>query len=172
MSTPATVSSGLSLYSLRVAITRVTLCLALIATFSAVANAATPSVVNTFAGGASDDQGQEIAVDSEGNKYVVGTSKGGWGAGMTSFVGPSAAFVAKFDRDGFLVWNTFLGSGSTTANDIAVDGIGNVYVTGESAATWGSPVRGFTRGGFNGTAKDAFAAKLDPQGNVLWNSFL
>ena len=54
------------------------------------------------------------------------------------------AFAAKLDSNGTLTWNTFLGgSGSVTSGyGIAVDGSGNVYVSGYSDATWGSPVAG------------------------------
>src|SRR5439155_638026 len=45
-------------------------------------------------------------------------------------------------------------------------GSGNVYVTGYSTATWGSPVRAYSSG------IDAFAAKLDSSGNLTWNTFL
>ena len=49
--------------------------------------------------------------------------------------------------DPTLTWNTFLGgSGADEARGIAVDGSGNVYVAGSSAATWGSPVRAYTAG--------------------------
>src|SRR5205807_10430693 len=40
------------------------------------------------------------------------------------------------------------------ARGLAVDRSGNVYVTGQSNATWGSPVRAYTAG------RDAFVAKL------------
>lgn len=47
-----------------------------------------------------------------------------------------------------------------------MDGSGNIYVVGYSGATWGSPVRAF------GTGNDAYVAKLDSSGNLLWNTFL
>ena len=65
------------------------------------------------------------------------------------------------------IWNTFLGG---TARDwafaIAIDGNQNTYITGLSAATWGSPLNGFS-GGY-----DVFVAKLDANGSLLWNTFL
>jgi len=66
-------------------------------------------------------------------------------------------------------WNTFLGgSGSVDRGfDVAVDGSGNVYVTGYSNATWGtSPVSSFS------TANDIFVAKLNTSGELQWHTFL
>jgi hypothetical protein len=70
--------------------------------------------------------------------------------------------------DPTLTWNTFLGGGigDDWGYAIAVDGSGNVYVAGESNATWGSPVRAHTPG------SDAFAARLDSSGGLTWNTFL
>ncbi len=69
--------------------------------------------------------------------------------------------------DPTLEWNTFLGgSGYDFGRAIAVDASGNVYVGGYSNVTWGSPVRAYT------ASFDAFAAKLDSSGNLVWNTFL
>ena len=70
--------------------------------------------------------------------------------------------------DPVLSWNTFLGSSADADHgySIAVDTSGNVYVTGWSWATWGSPIRPHS-----GSA-DAFVAKLDGNGALLWNTFL
>ena len=48
---------------------------------------------------------------------------------------------------------------------LAVGPIGNVYVTGTSYATWGSPVNAHAGG------SDAFIAKLDSDGVLQWNTF-
>ena len=70
--------------------------------------------------------------------------------------------------DPVLSWNTFLGgSGNDYGNGIAVDTSGNVYVTGYSYATWGSPVRPYSGG-----SADAFVAKLNGSGALQWNTFL
>ncbi len=71
--------------------------------------------------------------------------------------------------DPVLVWNTFLGStDSDHGYGIAVDGSGNVYVTGRSYATWGTPVNAHSGAG----EYDSFVAKLDTKGDMLWNTFL
>ena len=126
---------------------------------------------NTFLGGSGIDNGYGIAVDGSGNVYVSGTSAATW-QGTSSPVRPYTSsndgFAAKLDSSGVLQWNTFLGgSGDDSGYGIAVDGSGNVYVGGYSNATWGySPVRAYT------SVYDAIAAKLDSNGALQWNTFL
>jgi hypothetical protein len=87
--------------------------------------------------------------------YVTGYSDATWGNPVSTHAGGYDAFEAKLDSSGNLVWNTFLGS---TDDDygygIAVDASSNLYVTGLSTDTWGSPVRAHA-GNW-----DAFVAKL------------
>jgi hypothetical protein len=123
---------------------------------------------NTFLGGDNDDYGNGIAMDGSGNVYVTGSSNSTWGDNpVRAFTSNSDAFVAKLNSSGNLTWNTFLGgNASDIANSIALDGSNNIYVAGNSDATWGSPLRSYTSGG------DAFAAKLDSSGTLTWNMFL
>jgi hypothetical protein len=124
---------------------------------------------NTFLGGAGGGSGAAIAVDGSGNIYVVGISDATWGSPQRAFTGGAADnFVAKLDSSGQLIWNTFLGGDGdeSVLASIAVDGSGNVYVAGTSYATWGSPQRAF------GGNSDAFVAKLNSLGQLVWNTFL
>jgi hypothetical protein len=117
---------------------------------------------------AAQDEDPGIAVDGSGTVYVVGYSQAAWGSPVREYTMGRDAFVAKLDGSGNLTWNTFLGGTSYDEGmGIAVDGSGNAYVAGYSGDTWGSPIRGYTGGWF-----DAFAAKLDGNGNLLWNTFL
>jgi hypothetical protein len=95
-------------------------------------------------------------VDGSGNAYVTGDSSATWGSPVRAYTAGDDAFAAQLDAtSGALLWNTFLGgSGTDTGFGIAVDGSGNAYVTGDSSATWGSPVRAYTAGA------DAFAATI------------
>jgi len=125
---------------------------------------------NTFLGGSGGDTPNPVAVDGSGNVYVAGGSSATWGSPVRAFIGgigSQVAFAAKLDSNGNLIWNTFLGSGNDPGQGLTVDGSGNVYVSGQSRETWGSPIRAFS-GGVN----DAFAAKLDSSGNLIWNTFL
>jgi len=121
---------------------------------------------NTFLGGSYSEEGRGIAVDGSGNVYVTGTSEATWGSPVRDYTPNESAFVAKLDgNDGTLIWNTFLGRSGW---GIAVDGSGNVYVTGTSTTTWGLPVRDYTP-----VVGDAFVARLDGgNGTLTWNTFL
>ena len=89
-----------------------------------------------------------------------------WGNPVRPYTGAYDAFAARLDNNGSLIWNTFLGGGNDVGNGIAVDAGGNVYVTGTGFETWGNPVRPFS-GSLN-----AFAARLNSSGGLVWNTFL
>jgi uncharacterized repeat protein (TIGR01451 family) len=103
----------------------------------------------TYVGGSLDDRGLGIAVDSAGNAYITGETN----SGQTSFPdgngfsavpgfdhtqnGGVDAFVAKLNAAGTaLLYASYVGgSGDDKGNGIAVDGLGNAYVTGETNST-------------------------------------
>ena len=80
--------------------------------------------------GNGEDSASAIAVDGNGNVYVTGHSYGG-----------SSGYdyaTLKYDPDGKLLWENRYngpGNGDDSASAIAVDGNGNVYVTGQ--LIWG-----------------------------------
>ena len=122
---------------------------------------------NTFIGSSGEDVGRGIVVDSNGNIYIVGDSDMSWGTPVNAYSGGSDAFVAKLNSDGELLWNTFLGSAIQDRGfGITIDGNGNIYISGYSFSTWGSPVNAYPGG------TDAFVAKLDNNGELLWNTFM
>jgi uncharacterized delta-60 repeat protein len=123
---------------------------------------------NTFLGGSGYDMGWAMAVDTNGNVYMTGYSNAGWGSPVRAFTGGWDCFVAKLAADGTLLWNTFLGGNGDYdyGQAIALDSSGNVYVTGGTNGTWGSPVRAY------GGGWDCFVAKLATNGTLLWNTFL
>ena len=132
---------------------------------------------NTFLGGDGPEMssGEPLAVDGSGNVYVLGISSATWGSPIRAHSGTGCdAFVAKLDSSGVLQWNTFLGGDAPRGDfgrGIAVDGAGNVCVTGDSYGSWGIPIRPFYVVG-NGNNFNGFVAKLDPSGALQWNTFL
>ncbi len=97
------------------------------------------------------DQCYAMAIDNSGNIYLTGWSDRG--SGNMDIV------TVKFGSDGNKKWDTNYGyasSGSDIANDITVDGSGNIYVAGASDGM-GSPVNA-----------DFVVIKYDASGSQLW----
>jgi hypothetical protein len=97
-----------------------------------------PLIYSTYLGGSNNDAAYGIAVDSSGDAYVTGgTSSSDFpvttGAFQTMCGNPCVnGFVTKLNSTGSaLVYSTYQGYG---ANGIAVDSLGNAYVTGGSVA--------------------------------------
>jgi hypothetical protein len=94
-----------------------------------------------------------IAVDGAGAVYMTGTFSGtlsfnpAGGANLTS-AGGNDIFVLKLDTNGVFQWAVSAGgTGDDSGNGIAVDGFGDVYVTGSIAAgtaTFGDPTHTLT----------------------------
>jgi beta-propeller repeat-containing protein len=101
-------------------------------------------VYSVYLGGNGRDQGFGIAVDASGYIYVTGsttssnfpTTPGAFQTQCTACPsGGANAFVAKLFVSGLLSSTYLGGSGSDSAHSIAVDGQGNVYVTGSTSST-------------------------------------
>ena len=98
-------------------------------------------------------QAYALAVDDNGNVYVTGRSD------------PSSPFgfnfdivTIKYNSDGDSVWvHRYNGSANSSdiGNSVAVDGEGNIIVTGLSVA---------------GTSSDYFTIKYSPSGDTLWTA--
>jgi hypothetical protein len=123
---------------------------------------------NTFLGGSGFDACRGIAADEQQNVYVTGESGSSWSPHLSGFGGGSSdCFVTKLDNRGNVKWNTFLGGKQyDTGNALVVDKRQNIFVTGNSIGSWGSPIASHDEGGHNG-----FAAKLDARGELQWNTF-
>jgi hypothetical protein len=138
--------------------------------FIAKVNAAGTALVYAgYIGGADDDSGNGIAVDSAGNAYVTGTTKS-TEASFPVRVGPDLtlngladAFVAKVNAAGTaLIYAGYIGGSSDDQSiGIAVDSADNAYVTGLTSSTEASfPVTVGPDLTYNGGPTDAFIAKI------------
>jgi RHS repeat-associated protein len=121
---------------------------------------------SSYLGGGSTDSGQGIAVDRWGNATVAGlTSSTNFptqSATQTTNGGGQDAFVTQFASAGnTLNYSTYLGgSGTDQANAVAVDLLGNDYLTGSTTSTnfpTATPEQGA-----NGGGTDAFVTKINP----------
>lgn len=108
-----------------------------------------------------------VAVDQFGNPHVVGHFAGSvdFGCGPLTNTSGTDAFVVKLDASGACVWSKRAGNdGFVEATDVAIDGAGNVLITGEfnGAMAFGCnpPLT---------TSSDTlFTAKLAQSGACLW----
>jgi hypothetical protein len=92
---------------------------------------------------------------------------------------PSVGFaLGAYDRgrslviDPVLVYSTYLGgSAADQGNGISLDGAGNAYVTGTTAST-NFPTFNGSQLTFGGGPEDAFVAKLNASGTVVYSTYL
>ena len=129
-------------------------------------------IYSTYLGDSGDDHGRGIAVDASGNAYVTGRADSSNFTTASAFQaafggGSDDVFVAKLNAAGSaLVYSTYLGGNSTDiGNDIAIDGSGNAYLTGNTNSTnfpTASPFQAAKGGG-----TDAFVTKLNAAGSAL-----
>ena len=129
-------------------------------------------VYATYLGGGSTDYGTSIAVDAAGNAYIAGSTESSDFPTVTPIQaahgsGSDDAFVTKINAAGnALLYSTYLGgAGIDFADGIAVDGLGNAYITGYTNSTnfpAVSPIQAK-----NGGADDVFVAKINAAGNAL-----
>jgi hypothetical protein len=137
--------------------------------FAAKLNSSGTRLWHTFMGCSATDYGYGVAVDEDGNVYATGYSGNNWGTPVNPYEGSYDAFAAKFNGAGTRLWHTFMGAAAYDyGRGIAVDEIGNVYIAGTSARTWGTPVNGHA----GGNNPDAFTAKLNSTGVRLWHTFM
>ena len=116
------------------------------------------------AGTSGYNSGTAIGTDNAGFCYVTGFFQGTASFGTTNLVsrGGNDIFVAAYDPAGNLAWvRQAGGSDYDTGLGLAVDGEGNVLVTGTVSSLDGFGVGSLTNTG-------AFVAKYSGQGQLLW----
>jgi pimeloyl-ACP methyl ester carboxylesterase len=134
---------------------------------------------STFIGGSAWDVASAVECDADNNVVVVGHSESTnfpttVGVFDPVFNGIGDAFVTKIGSSGGnLMWSTYLGgSGSDEAIDLALDGSGNITVTGSTWSYDFPTTAGVYDRSHNGTS-DAYVSKLSAVGStLLWSTFL
>ncbi|MBN1394825.1 MAG: pre-peptidase C-terminal domain-containing protein, partial [Pirellulales bacterium] len=128
-------------------------------------------------GGEGEDYGADVATSAEGSVHVTGGFQGivdfnpGTGTYNIDSAGSRRLFALKLTSAGNFVWaGGFGGSGWDLAGEIALDGAGNVYVSGGfyGLADFNPGADTYALDSAGTNDKDAFVLKLDANGGFLW----
>ncbi|WP_457601648.1 SBBP repeat-containing protein, partial [Hydrogenivirga sp.] len=142
---------------------------------------------STYLGSFSNDYGYDIAVDSNGSAYVVGTTQSPDFPTQNPFQTDANSYdavVIKLSSQGSsLVYSTYLGgNGRDDGLGIAVDGNGSAYVVGKTRSTdFPTTSNAYDKtcgtdgncNDNNSSKNDAFVTKFSPQGDsLLYSTYL
>jgi hypothetical protein len=113
-------------------------------------------------GTAGIDDGQALAVGTDGSLYMVGKTSGYMGTNSGQNMGDLDAVLVKFNSDGTRAWaRQFGGDGWDGADFLAISNDGSIITAGTTAST-------VVNGNFGSGGKDALISKYDSNGNVVW----
>jgi hypothetical protein len=148
---------------------------AFIAKFNPLLSGSASLLYFTYLGGSLADSAGGIAIDSDGNAYVAGSTVSSdfpvVGAVFQPVYGGgnADAFVTKLDPTGAsIVYSSFLGGSNTeSGNGIAVDSIGSAYVTGQTCSL-DFPLTNPEQAGSGGNC-DAFISKISVLNGIILN---
>lgn len=104
-----------------------------------------------------DDFSSSVAIDTNGNILVSGSTQGKLGSIQK---GGGDAWVAKYNSSGSLLWIKQLGSENYDRSEcIAIDSNSNIFIAGYTSGSLGSAYQG---------EGDSWLAKYSPDGMLLW----
>ncbi|MGO9953820.1 MAG: SBBP repeat-containing protein [Dissulfurispiraceae bacterium] len=108
-----------------------------------------------------DGKRQSVNVAFSSKDGTVGFSVGKYNRTYPLIIDPYYQYEPTYQ------WHTFYGA-PVFATGIAIDGSGNVYVTGTSYTSWGAPLNAFDG---NSDCPNFFVLKLNSSGAYQWNTF-
>lgn len=126
-------------------------------------------------GGNKSDYSASIAIDGSSNVYTtgyfLGTADFNPGAGTANLIsnGQSDIYISKLDASGNFLWAKRIGGNNyDDATGVALDGSGDIYITGHFNGTVDFDPGAGTSNLTSVGSYDMFICKLDPAGNFLW----
>ncbi len=130
--------------------------------------------VSTF-GGADYDSSSDVAIDITGNIYTAGYFMGtvdfdpGAGISELNSNGAEVAYLTKFDESGNFLWvKIFTGTSDQGIESIALDGDGNILMTGYFYGTADFDPGDQTSNLSSSGSADTFIVKLNSSGEFVW----
>ncbi|MCH7814465.1 MAG: SBBP repeat-containing protein [Planctomycetes bacterium] len=105
------------------------------------------------------DEPSDVEVDDQGNIYVAGITR--LALPGQRKIGNEDVYLRKYDSDGNELWTRQFGTtGTDQITNIALDGMGHIYVVGPTSGEFP---------GQTGSGKyDAYLRKFDLDGNAIW----
>lgn len=140
----------------------------------------------TYYGGSYNDVGYKLPIilDSDGNLFMASMTgsldfplqnlSGAYNQSVAVTSGIVDAYLVKFSPSGALLWATrYGGGGNDQTNSLAVDSLGNIYMTGTTASS-DFPLQNLP-GAFNQSfwsgGSEAFIVKFSSSGERLWSTY-
>lgn len=131
----------------------------------------------TYYGGALSDNGYGVALDISGDIFITGQTNNSAGfatAGAydVTLNGATDGFILSLNSAGNRNWSTYVGG---TLQDVLqfiwTDGVGNVYVGGNTSSSVGLATVGATQSVFGGGTYDGVLGSFDISGTVNWITY-
>jgi hypothetical protein len=128
---------------------------------------------STYLGGSSFDSINAATTDAQGNLYVAGETSSESVTNQSLTPRSSRdVFIAKLNIAGIQVFTVYLGGGAyDSGRGIALDPLGNIYVTGMTSST-DFPVTSGALLTQSPGAGDAFVAKFSPGFDLQYSTYL
>jgi hypothetical protein len=131
---------------------------------------------STFYGASGDEFGYDVVVDANDNPYLIGYTNANdilvSSSGVFQSVsnGSYDGFIIKFDSVGNFLWGTYYGgSGGELVLAADIDTASNIVIGGYTSSM-DMPVLNAHQTSMGG-ALDAFVAKFDSTGNLIWSTY-
>ena len=132
-------------------------------------------VWGTYYGGFNYDYPSGISLDKNGNSYITGYSLSDTGISETNAYqstlnGSRDAIIAKFNSLGKRIFATYYGGNNVDyANDICLDGEGNLVIVGYTTSSNNIALPGAQDSLLAGSSGDGFILKMDTlNGTPIW----
>ena len=113
-------------------------------------------------GTTNDEEAYNIAMDSLGNSYIVGYTRGALdGNSRYGEINDKDMFIIKYDEDGNKEWSLQEGTSSEdVAYSVAVDSSDYIYITGKTCSDF--------KGNSHKGDCDYFLKKINSSGKMIW----
>jgi len=122
--------------------------------------------VNSMCDVATDPNNNVVLAYNTASSSGIATS----GSYQSTLQGQYNDFVAKFDKNGSLLWASYFGAGKEDGSRVAIDPSGNIYLAGETNDVSGIATKGAYQTSLSGSM-DAFVAKFSPDGKLIWSTY-